>query len=128
MMKEKERERRRKRRALKQIKGINDLSERGKTKQGAEWRKGYHKHALKKHQHQHLTRVMDEDSPPNSPISAMDDPHEHELHRRSKEEKRVQRKKRLRRSREKYRKKIDKLEKKLKDQRKIAEKWKKKHI
>ncbi|KAG8299367.1 hypothetical protein J6590_102854 [Homalodisca vitripennis] len=68
MMKEKERSR--KRREEKKIPSINDLSERGKRKQRAEWRKRYHKHAKNKLQQQRIENFVDEQSPPNSPSAA----------------------------------------------------------
>ncbi|KAG8267694.1 hypothetical protein J6590_046186 [Homalodisca vitripennis] len=68
----KEIERSRKRREEKKIPSINDLGERGKRKQRAEWRKRYHKHAKNKLQQQRIENFVDEQSPPNSPSAATD--------------------------------------------------------
>ncbi|KAG8274790.1 hypothetical protein J6590_099942 [Homalodisca vitripennis] len=103
MMKEKERSR--KRREEKKIPSINDLSERGKRKQRAEWRKRYHKHAKNKLQQQRIENFVDEQSPPNSP-SAATDLHIEPVFENQRGNENDSRKKRLRKSRDKYRKKI----------------------
>lgn len=68
-MKEKEKERSRKRREEKKIPSINDLTERGKRKQRAEWRKRYHKHAKNKRKQQVEEEYFDANSLPQSPVS-----------------------------------------------------------
>lgn len=125
LMKAKEKERSRKRREQKKIPSINDLSERGKRKQRAEWRKRYHRHAKNKRQQQRNEEFVADNSPP---ASVNGDELQVEMVLGNQETNKCNsRKKRLRRSRDKYRKKIKQLENQLKHQKKKTDKWKKKH-
>lgn len=136
LAKQAEKERSRKRREEKKIKSINDLSERGKRRQRAEWRKRYHKHATNKKNQRRINNFLMENSPPNSPVCENErhlEPNENAMNGLENapepvvQKKKSKRKKELRKCREKYKKKIKELEKELENERKKSNRWKQKH-